>query len=329
MTWGILGHKEAIELLKLQIQRDQVSHAYLFTGPAGVGRRTLALRFAKAVNCQQSTQPGEPCGKCRTCVQIEAMQHTDLTIVRKPEDRTRILIDQIRELQRSAILTPYESKYRIALCLNFEEATEDAQNAFLKTLEEAPTRVILLITAESPDALLPTIVSRCEVLRLRPMPVTELEELLRSREGITLDDVSHYAHFAQGCPGRALALFNDPSLYEMQIDGIQNAIRLLQSTLVERFRFAEQVTKRNTVDLPTLFRIWITLWSDLLDLRAGTGNHIVNVELSDELYKLAQKLDLNTIKERLVQQQKAWRSLDRYANARLLVEVLLLDWPMV
>ncbi len=329
MNWGVIGHDGAVNLLSRQIQRGRVSHAYLFTGPEGVGRRTLALHFAQALNCPQPLQPGEPCRECRTCTQIETMQQADLSIVRKPEDRTRILIDQIRELQRSTILTPHGSNYRIALCLNFEEATEDAQNAFLKTLEEAPAKLILLNTAESPEALLPTIVSRCEVLRLRPMAVNALEEHLRSQKGIDPQAAHTFAHFAQGRPGWAFTLCEDPAGYEQHKEMLTSAIHLLHSSIAERFHSAEDLFKKRNLDCLPYFKTWITLWSDLLALHSGDSDHIVNVEFAEPLGKIAQKMDIAVLRDRLVQQQKAIRSLDRYVNARLQMEVLLLDWPIV
>jgi DNA polymerase-3 subunit delta' len=328
MSWDVIGHSYAVELLSAQIRNDRVSHAYLFSGPAGVGRRTLALRFAQALNCTQPPQPGEPCLRCRTCTHIEAMQHPDLFVVRKPEDRTRILIDQIRELQRSLILSPYESNHRIALCLNFEEATEDAQNSFLKTLEEAPGKSILLVTAESPESLLPTIVSRCEVLRLHPLAIPVLEESLHAQRGIPPGEAKILAHAAQGCPGRALAWHQDPDAFDQYQESVRTALHLLESMLVERFQFAEQATKKGAGDLPALFRTWTSLWSDLLTLRTGAEVPLVNVEFADPLRKMAAKLDVHVIRDRVAQQQKAWRLLERYANPRLLVEVLLLDWPM-
>jgi DNA polymerase-3 subunit delta' len=328
MSWDVIGHADVVELLSAQIRNDKVSHAYLFCGPSGVGRRTLELRFAQALNCPQPPQPAEPCFKCRTCTHIEAMQHPDLFVVRKPEDRTRILIDQIRELQRSLILSPYESKYRIALCLNFEEATEDAQNSFLKTLEEAPGKVILLITAESSESLLPTIVSRCEVLRLHRLVVPVLEESLHTQRDIPPGEAKVLAHAAQGCPGRALAWHQDPDAFDKYRESMKSALHLLESMLVERFQFAEQIMKKGAADLPDLFRAWTSLWSDLLALRTGAEIPLVNVEFTDQLRRMAGKLDVQVIKDRITQQQKAWRQLERYANPRLLVEVLLLDWPM-
>ncbi len=140
MDWGILGHDWAVELLQGHITQGLTRQAYLITGPRGVGRRTLALRFAQALNCTQPIALGIPCRKCRACTQIERMLHPDLAVVQAEQVGGSLKVDQIRELQRSLSLAPYEARYRIAVLLRFEEANPNAANALLKTLEEPPRR---------------------------------------------------------------------------------------------------------------------------------------------------------------------------------------------
>ena len=174
MSWNLIGHEWAEKILRQHLISGDVHHAYLFTGAPGVGRRSLALEFARALNCANPPTPGEACGVCSICKHIALMQQADLHIVAPETNGGMIKVDQIRDLQRSLILTPYEAKYRIALLLNFQRANANAQNALLKTLEEAPRKVILLLTADSTESLLPTISSRCEILRLRPTSIETL-----------------------------------------------------------------------------------------------------------------------------------------------------------
>ncbi len=169
-NWNLLGNEWAVEMLRQHVARRAVRHAYLFAGAPGLGRRTLALRFAQALNCTQPLQPGIPCGECRDCKQIEAMQHPDLTVIQADTEGGTLKVDQVREARRSLTLKPYQSKYRVALFLRFQEANDNAANALLKTLEEAPSYAVLILTADQAEGLLPTISSRCEVLRLRPCP---------------------------------------------------------------------------------------------------------------------------------------------------------------
>src|SRR3972149_1375972 len=155
-NWNLLGHEWAVDMLRRHVTRGELRHAYLFAGPPGLGRRTLALRFTRAINCPQPGAPGEPCGACRDCKQIEAMQHPDLSVVQAEAEGGALKVDQIREVRHAFSLKPYQAKFRVALFLRFQEANDNAANALLKTLEEAPAHAILLLTADTPEQLLPT-----------------------------------------------------------------------------------------------------------------------------------------------------------------------------
>ena len=206
MNWDMLGHEWAVNLLREHVAQGNFRHAYLITGPQGVGRRTLALRFAQALNCPQPLSPGEPCRTCRTCTQIESMQHPDLTVVQAERVGSVLRADQVRDLLPSLSLAPYQARYRFALFLRFEEANHFAANALLKTLEEPPERVILVLTAESAESLLPTIVSRCEMIRLRALNLDTLTTGLQDRWGIPAEDARLFAHLSNGRAGYALKL---------------------------------------------------------------------------------------------------------------------------
>ena len=214
MTWDYIGNEWAVTLLKSHLTNGGLRHAYLFCGPIGVGRRTLGLRFTQALNCPQPVSPGIPCGTCRTCLQIGRMQHPDQVIIQAEEGSHTIKVDQVRQLQQTLSLTTYQAPYRVAMLLNFEDATPSAQNALLKTLEEAPDQVILLLTAQSGEMLLPTIVSRCEVLQLHPLLLGDLTNALQERWGIPQEEAGLLARLSAGSPGGALRLHKNPAELE-------------------------------------------------------------------------------------------------------------------
>src|SRR3972149_10096270 len=135
-SWNLLTHHWAVDLLRGQLAAGQLRHAYLFTGPAGVGRRTLALRLAQAQNCTNPPAPAEFCGVCRACRGFASMQHPDLLLLKVEDGDREIKVDAVRELNRSLSRTPLEARFQVALLLGFEQANDNAKNALLKTLEE-------------------------------------------------------------------------------------------------------------------------------------------------------------------------------------------------
>ncbi|MDX9864223.1 MAG: DNA polymerase III subunit [Anaerolineaceae bacterium] len=334
MEWNIKGHEWAVQLLQQHIVSGQVRHAYLFAGPPGVGRRTLALRFAQAINCTQPPAPGVPCGTCRMCTHIARMQQTDMSIVQAEEAGSTIKVDQVRDLQHSLSLTPYEASYRIAFLLNFQDATESAQNALLKTLEEAPSRVILFVTADAVENLLPTIVSRCEVMRLRPMAMQQLEETLQSGWSLPADEARHLAHLSGGRTGYALRLHQEPALLDQRRQWSEEMLQLLTSNRRQRFTYAAQFASKakKTIEKPEqrdIFHTWLTLWRDIMLTASGADLPLVNLEHADRILEIASALGWQTASEHTATLENTLGLLERNANRQLLTEVLLLGWPRV
>jgi len=263
MSWDLLGHEWAETLLRTHITNGDARHAYLFTGAPGVGRRSLALEFASALNCTQPPDPGGYCGQCRVCRQTARMQLPDLSVVTPETEGNIIKVGQVRELQRTLSLTPYEARYRVALLLNFQLANANAQNALLKTLEEAPPSVILLLTADAADSLLPTISSRCEILRLRPVPVEVLEEALVKRWNVAPGDARLYAHLSSGRPGLARQMAANPAMLEKRRGWLDEFLRLLPLNRRERFSAGENLA-RNREQLRLVLQVWLSFTRDIL-----------------------------------------------------------------
>jgi DNA polymerase-3 subunit delta' len=326
MTWNILGHDWAVNLLKEHVAGGNVRHAYLLTGAQGIGRRTLALRLAQALNCPQSPAPGEPCMTCQTCTRIERMQYSDLSIVQAESRGGMLKVDQIRELQHSLSLAPYEGRYRVAILLRFEEANPNASNALLKTLEEPPGQVVLILTAESPESLFPTIVSRCEVLRLRPLPIETLSLGLQSRWGVPASEANLLAHLSGGRLGYALDLHHNPQRLEQRSRWLGDHYRLLKASMIERFAYAESLSKDRDL-LRDVIQVWLSLWRDIMLHSAGSQAPLANLDQAEQIEALAKHS--NPESSRLVADNllHTLELLERHVNARLAAEALLLDLP--
>lgn len=328
MSWPILGHDWAAELLAKHIAHGNVRHAYLFCGPPGVGRRSLALRFVQALNCLQPPAPGEACGQCRMCDQTWRMQLPDLHVIQIVEDAQNIKVEQVRELQRLLALAPYQARYRVALLLGFEKATAGAQNALLKTLEEAPEKAILLLTADSPHNLLPTITSRCEILRLRPMNIEALAEALQIKLTIPTQDAAVLAHIAGGRPGMALQLAGDEDAHQDRKLWLDQLLTALSGGIIERFNLADKLS-RDKNRLRAELRIWLTYWRDLMLLTANANSPLTNLDYAETLNLAATQLDFETARRCAASLEDALGDIDLNLNQRLLVEVTLLDWPRI
>ena len=183
------------------------------------------------------------------------MQYPDLSVVQAETEGAVLKIDQVREVNHSLSLKPYQSKNRVALFLRFQEANQNAQNALLKTLEEAPSYAILILTADSAEQLLPTIPSRCEVLRLRALPIETVESHLLNN-GASAEDARLLAHLSNGRPGYALRLLNDPEALKSRAERLDDLKELMSATRVRKFAYADKLAR----DKDTFRRV-LMLWS--------------------------------------------------------------------
>lgn len=327
-NWGILGHEWAVELLQGHLINQNIRHAYLITGPQGVGRRTLAIRFAQAINCTQLVEAAIPCGSCRACRQIANMQHPDFSIVQPEDAGIALKVDQIRELQRKLSLTPYEAYYKIALILRFEQANLNAANALLKTLEEPPAHVIMMLTGSDSDALLPTINSRCELIQLRPLSVDQVSLGLQTNFGIPADTATLLSHISGGRPGYALQLTKNPEILEQRKVHLDDILGLLSKSRVDRFAYAEYISKDRALLLSAL-QTWLTLWRDIMLKTAGSITPIINIDRDNEITALTEKVDLITAQNYVKKLGSSIDQVEKYVNARLITEILMLDLPYI
>jgi DNA polymerase-3 subunit delta' len=322
-NWGLIGHQWAVELLRSHLDRGGPRHAYLFTGPHGTGRRTLALRFAEAINAEPMGTV-DPAGKLHE--QFGRMQHPDLSVVQRQEGDRDLKIEAVRDLQRTLSLAPYMSNYRIALLLNFEDANPSAANAVLKTLEEPNPRVVILVTAESGEALLPTIVSRCEVVRLRPVPLEMVAEGLQNQYDVEPEQARLLAHIASGRPGYAIHLSQNPEILEQRRAWLDEQFGLLSGDRVARFSYAEGMSKDKEL-LPQQLLVWLAYWRDVLMRVSRSQAPLVNLDRAEEINRLAAGLDLSSTRRAVLALEGTLDELRANINVRLAAETLLLELP--
>jgi DNA polymerase-3 subunit delta' len=224
-------------------------------------------------------------------------------------------------------LKPYQSKYRVALFLRFHDANESAANALLKTLEEAPSYAVLILTADNPEQLLPTIVSRCEVLRLRPLPVDAVRRALENR-GVELARAKLIAHISGGRMGYAIRLIENDALLETREERLNDLLTLVSASRVEKFKYADQLSKDRDAMRQTI-TFWLSYWRDVLLRAAQARTPLVNVDRNVEIEDIAGRMDVSASQRVVRGLEQTLEKMDRNVNPRLLAEVLLLDLPKI
>jgi DNA polymerase-3 subunit delta' len=325
VAWNLVGHSWAVDLLKRDIQHQRVGHAYLFTGPDGVGKRTLALRFAQALSCQSPPTPGETCGRCRGCRLVPACTFPDLHVVEADSVGGTLKVDQIRDLQRQLALSPLEAPRRIALLLRFHEASDGAANALLKTLEEPPPNVVLLLTARSAEALPATVPSRCEVVPLRALPRGEIEQVLRAR-GVGEARAALLGGVAGGRPGEAFRLLSDEEELERRSAWLDDLMDILRGNRRERFSRMEALARDRAATLAVL-QEWQGFVRDVVLVASASGVQLVHRDRHEDVQTLAANEGLAAWVRALGALDQAQERIRCKANLRLALEVLALELP--
>lgn len=290
-VWGVYGQSEAVASLQHAIASGHLSHAYLFSGPAGAGKATLARRLAQVLSCESQDEAARPCGECRACRHIEAGDAPDVERVaiggvcdeggpahrdHAADGSTRIRICQVRRLERVANLTPYSAPRRIFIVDAADDLQREAVHALLKTLEEPPASVLLILLTTDVDALLPTLRSRCQEIALRPMPRAALAAALRERPGLDATTADRLAGEAHGCYGLAYRLHADPSLSMLRESAALDGARLASASRNERFDEAAKIAGRWSKERASVLEtldVWRWFWRDrLLEAVHGTGD---------------------------------------------------------
>jgi DNA polymerase-3 subunit delta' len=220
----VRGHEALVEGFRRAVRRGRLAHAYLFTGPPGVGKRLFAVELAKALLCERPPAELESCDACAACVQVEAGTHPDFYPAARPPEALEFPIELMRQLCGSFALKSARGRGKVVLVDDADDLNEESANCFLKTLEEPPPRSVLILIGSSPDRQLPTIVSRCQVVRFAPLPPELVDELLRARGVEDAALRGRLVRLSGGSPGLAEALA-EPALWEFRQEFLAGLLR--------------------------------------------------------------------------------------------------------
>jgi DNA polymerase III subunit delta' len=350
VTWDVVGHERAVDLLRRSIEHGRLGHAYLFSGPDGVGKRTLALELARAVNCETAgpgARPmlpglgfddpaeesggdgGPPCGACRRCRLIAEGKHPEVRVVGVEPPHKVIRVADVESIQADAALRPADAYRKVYVIDGAELLHVDAANRLLKTIEEPPPSVMLVLTTVDPEATLETIVSRCQHVRLHPLPPDRLAHEL-GRRGLSPERAALLAALAEGAVGRALALAADEAILERRARHLDDLADLLAADRVERLQYARTLGDRWSGHPETVREVlatWLRWWRDVLLLQKGAPNRAVNVDRLADLERHAALVSPAVAAGAVSSLRDTLAMLDQNVNARLALDVALLDLP--
>ena len=330
--WQLVGQSRAVSLLQRSLETESLAHAYLFVGPPHVGKMTLALDLAQALNCQAAERP---CGECASCQKIASANHADVQVIgliqnENSAEAKLISIDQIKQMQHSASLPPFEGSYKVFIIDGAELLSTEAANRLLKTLEEPIGRVMFILLTIN-DSLLPaTVVSRCQRLELHPLAAAEIESALNSRWGIEAERAKLLARLSHGCLGWALSAVSDDGLLQKREEEMDRLLGIITANYEERFVYVAQLAAQFNQNRGLVYEVldlWLDYWRDLMLVKIGCSDIITNIDRSAELIDMAQGYRLAQIKAFIESIRMAGEQLGQNANPRLVLEVLMLDMP--
>jgi DNA polymerase III subunit delta' len=337
---SLIGHTDAAVWLRRAVASEHLAHAYLITGPRGVGRRTFALEIALALNCLAPDLDARPDYTCQQCRLIQRNIHPDVRQIRRaPEKRTILLrppsppgpqrdySDNVEFIQSDAQLRPVMGRTKVYIIVNAEELAQDAADRLLKTLEEPPLFVLFLLTAVERGAVFPTIVSRCQEIRLRPAPRADLAAALVTL-GAEETHAQQLAALAGGRQGWAVSALRDPRLFEQQQAYVQDLVDLLGASRLERLIGARRLSERWAIQPEVVretLRTWLTWWREVVLLQLGLRDR-VRAE-GATLRAVAGQVDPSQARDAASNLQMALADLDMNVNARLVLDLLLLRLP--
>ena len=310
----VIGHQHIIEQLQRTVASDRIAGAYLFVGPTGVGKETVARYFAQLISCQQDAQPPIVCGTCLACRKVDSGNHPDLQFIR-PEG-SLLRIGQIRELQKQIVYEPLEASRKVYILTDVERMNAEAENCLLKTLEEPPASSVLILLTSNIQVLLPTTRSRCQILQFHPMPTQELAAVLTDRFSVASEQATTLAIAAGGAIGKAITQLEKGGTLTEEIPEL-----LKETDLLAAFRLAESF-KDNPETLDSL----VTWYRDLLFLQQGAPLELItHIHSLEELQTLVPRYSHLRIQQ-AIQTVFDTKSLieNTNTNATLALEVMCL-----
>jgi DNA polymerase-3 subunit delta' len=346
----MLGSDRSITMLRSALRTQNLAHAYLFVGPPGVGKHTMALAFAMALNCEADPPAGQdcpdvPCGICASCSRIARGTHPDIVEVNletqalalgestgrsKTGPAKELRIDVIRDMQSTVGLKPHSARVKVYIIGDAERLNEEASNCLLKTLEEPPAHTILILLAPDVSTVLPTISSRCFVVPVRPVARQALATALQAHWGAEPEQAEVAAALSDGRAGYAVGLLDERDRLQRRRKALEELSLLAGAPVAERVNVATRLAKMFTdarAELYDMLDTWESWWRDVMLLASSASELVINVDQVAALKSVAAKNSPSRAAGAIELIHRTRQQLLENVNPRLALEALALGLP--
>jgi len=320
----VLGHSKPIEFLKRAIKKDMLAHSYLFWGNEGIGKKWVALQFAKTLNCLQGgPEQGDACDQCISCKKINDGLHPDV-IVLEPENQT-LKVDQVRQMQRDLAYRPYEGRRRVCILAASDRMAPNMSNVLLKTLEEPPLHTVIILLANNTRLLLPTILSRCRPIHFNPLPIPLVSQWLMKQRGLDEREAHLLASLSEGSPGKAVEIQEE--IRHIPREELLKEWVGLKALPFEKMEGWIESLPLHRENLLLIIEVAKTLLRDLIMVKTlKEGSKLIHSDLLQEMEMIAQAWSLSSLLNRIEALHQTMLAIRSNANMPLALEAMMLSW---
>ena len=320
----ILGHQRPIALLQRAIKNEKVVNSYLFLGNEGIGKKYVALQFAKSLNCLgEEAEGGDACDHCSSCKKIDHALHPDVLVIEP--DGQYIKVDQVRQMQRGLAYKPYEGRHRVCILTAADRMAPYIPNTLLKTLEEPPLHTVIILLANSSRFILPTILSRCQAIRFNPLPIPLLSNWLMEGKGFNEAEAHLLASLSEGSPGKALEIQEE--IHQIPREELLKDWIGLKSLSIEKMWSWVESLPSQRENLLLMLEVAKTLLRDLVVVKTMKKEpNLIHADLLPVMKAMAVRWSLSSLLRRMEILHQTTLAIGANANTNLALEAMMLSW---
>ncbi len=299
-NWPLVGNQHIVDFLKKSIVNDKVSNAYIFLGPGGIGKTTIARYFASTLLCKNvSSNSTEPCLSCSSCLNMKSLSsvHGDFHILKKAEGKKNIGVEQVRDFIKMLSMSSFTNSYKIGIVKGSNYLSVSASNALLKTLEEPKEKVVIILIANQIDSIPETIHSRSQILNFYPVGASVIYDHLLNEHKTGRDNALNFSRLSVGRPALALKFLENKDFYSRYFEKVEVFLSFFDGDINERLKTLEKsgFEKNSQDESLNLLEIWQSVMRDLMLLKIERSNDIQHYVIKDKLLKLVDILNYNFI----------------------------------